>query len=630
MSDFVILCLQPNALGGVRRETYDGREWLVVPVVAQVEGVVNGELVTLDELSKFPGAWEGIPIITGDHPYKQGMAVSARTQDQALRSPGQLFNTDVDTKGKLKGEIWLDIDKANKLGGDAKRAVAVFENGGRSQVSTAYFRDMEKKTGVYKGKHYESVAHNIRPDHLAILFDKTGACNWAEGCGAPRINAESLERTQRAVEDAWMAHYNENPTITPEKQRSYVIETYDDHLIARVGPSYYKVPFDRADDGTVTFGARRVWEKVKEKREWIAVNILAKSRRPSYDGVETSAWGNVNKSFDSYRDGYYTHTGAARPGDPVTNVGAAPQAMKTWIASKSLLGDAKAATFADLLFFPVVNPNTNHLNRGALVAVTGGRGAQAKIPGEAKSSAQSMASNLLKSKFKVKGNTLVILSALQAIGLEQLWPYRAKEDVMDRDQMIQTLLACNHCQFTQEQLDAMEDDSLQHLSSMATQIATLTANAERTDDQDPDPAADTDQAGDRDGAAANADQDGDQDPAANADQSPVVPPELGALAEMVKRLGGVERLEAMITSNAAQETAERGEIVARLKTNALCAFSEDELNVLPLATLRKLDASLAPASYGGRFRPPASASRSPTSAPEMTSILLAKPKQKSA
>lgn len=201
---------------------------------------------------------------------------------------------------------------------------------------------------------------------------------------------------------------------------------------------------------------------------------------------------------------------------------------------------------------------------------------------------------------------------------------------MDRDQMIQTLLACNHCQFTQEQLDAMEDDSLQHLSSMATQIATLTANAERTDDQDPDPAADTDQAGDRDGAAANADQDGDQDPAANADQSPVVPPELGALAEMVKRLGGVERLEAMITSNAAQETAERGEIVARLKTNALCAFSEDELNVLPLATLRKLDASLAPASYGGRFRPPASASRSPTSAPEMTSILLAKPKQKSA
>ncbi len=41
MSELAILCLEINALNAVRRETYDGREFLVVPVVAQIEGVVR-------------------------------------------------------------------------------------------------------------------------------------------------------------------------------------------------------------------------------------------------------------------------------------------------------------------------------------------------------------------------------------------------------------------------------------------------------------------------------------------------------------------------------------------------------------------------------------------------------------
>lgn len=620
MSELAILCLETNAAGKVRREKYDGRDFLVVPVIAQVAGVVNGELATAEELGKFPGAWEGIPIVVGDHPVKKGIAVSARTKDQLHKSPGWLFNTKMDKKGKLKGEIWLDINKANALGGDAKRAVETLESGGKTEVSTAYFRDVEEKSGSFKGKKYKSVAHNLRPDHLAILFDQPGACNWKEGCGAPRTNQEqSMEAERRAIADAWHAHQRKRTaTLLPEERMDFwIVETFGDHIIVRAGAEFFKVAYEQLEDGTFSFADKGKWEKVKEKKEWIAVNILSKARRSSFSGTETTSWGSVNKSFNAYRDGYFKHVGAHPPDDPVASVANAPQAMKTWIASKSLLGDAQAATFDDLLFFPVVNPSTNNLNRGALIAVTGGRGAQAKIPAAAKTSAQNMARSLLKSQYKVKSNSaLVILSALQAIGLDQLVPVQGEkqEDPMDRKQMIQTLLACNHCEFTQEQLEAMEDGSLEHLTGMAQQIATLTANAAQDGGDDAPPPETPPEA----------------DPSTPAPETnaapPAVPPELQALADMAKRLGGVERLEAMITSNASQEAQERGEIVGRLVGNTLCAFSEDELKALSMANLRKLDTSLAPASYGGRFMPPTSnVGQKPKGAPTMPAVLLAQP-----
>ena len=48
----------------LRTEVYEGKEHLVVPVVMMVEGVHNGShgpiLHTIEELGKFPGAWNGI------------------------------------------------------------------------------------------------------------------------------------------------------------------------------------------------------------------------------------------------------------------------------------------------------------------------------------------------------------------------------------------------------------------------------------------------------------------------------------------------------------------------------------------------------------------------------------------
>lgn len=126
---------------------------------------------------------------------------------------------------------------------------------------------------------------------------------------------------------------------------------------------------------------------------------LSRARTPSFSGTETSSWVGVGKTFQAYRDGYYAH-GGKKPDEVPERVEDAPQDMKSWIASKSLLGDANAEKWNDLLVFPVVNPSTNKLNANALRAVLSGRGAQAKISSEALDSARAVARRLLDENFK--------------------------------------------------------------------------------------------------------------------------------------------------------------------------------------------------------------------------------------
>lgn len=127
--------------------------------------------------------------------------------------------------------------------------------------------------------------------------------------------------------------------------------------------------------------------------------IRNNARTPQYNGTETTSWANVSKSMADYINGYYEHTGADKPDEAVTTVAGMPSAMKTWIANRSLLGNAASEQFNELLFFPVVNPSTDKLNEGALRAVISGRGAAANIAEAAKTSAQNKARQLLQDEF---------------------------------------------------------------------------------------------------------------------------------------------------------------------------------------------------------------------------------------
>lgn len=123
---------------------------------------------------------------------------------------------------------------------------------------------------------------------------------------------------------------------------------------------------------------------------------LSKARRPSFSGTEKTSWAGVSKTLSAYISGYEKSSGKKVEESDVAKL---PSTVKNWIASKTLLGDGSASSTSDLIVFPVVNPNTNKLNEGALRAVLGGRGAQAKVSTEALASARNVARSLLNSQF---------------------------------------------------------------------------------------------------------------------------------------------------------------------------------------------------------------------------------------
>src|SRR4051812_5304874 len=88
-----------GAIGKWRTATLDGREYIVVPVVALVEGVVHTmnaaapEFVAEAEFSKAPSGWNGRPVFYG-HPIVNDRPVSGNSPDlwEAKRI-GLVFNT---------------------------------------------------------------------------------------------------------------------------------------------------------------------------------------------------------------------------------------------------------------------------------------------------------------------------------------------------------------------------------------------------------------------------------------------------------------------------------------------------------------------------------------------------------
>lgn len=167
----------------IRYDTLQGKEHLIVPVVLMVQGVHRGShgpiLHLADELGKFPGAWDGIPVSV-QHPQEDGMHVSAN-QPHILDEyvVGRVFNTRMDGQ-KLRAEAWIDPEALGRISAEALEHIRA---GKPMDVSVGVFTDEDMQAGDYAGEHYEAVARNHRPDHLALLPGGIGACSWVDGCG---------------------------------------------------------------------------------------------------------------------------------------------------------------------------------------------------------------------------------------------------------------------------------------------------------------------------------------------------------------------------------------------------------------------------------------------------------------
>lgn len=209
-------------------KVFRGRKHYVVPVVMLMQTVVNGAFVPEDALH--PGAWNGVPV-TISHPVnKRGESITANSPETLEKwQVGTIFNAKVED-GKLKGEAWIDIELANKL---APGLLATLRAKGKMDVSTGYFTVAKAETGEYNGVTYKEVHHDLKPDHLALLPEEEGACNWETGCGVransakgkPMKNARMLSLLAKLIGNAEGEEEDEKTPATNEEVVSELIES---------------------------------------------------------------------------------------------------------------------------------------------------------------------------------------------------------------------------------------------------------------------------------------------------------------------------------------------------------------------------------------------------------------------
>lgn len=213
----------------LRTGRYLDAEYLIVPLVALVEGVIrpanaeSPELVLAAEFEKAPGGWNGRPVVL-NHPQRGDAYVSAG--DPAVLEEyafGMLFNTRVEDK-KLLTEAWLSVARAEAVGPKAVRVMEMVRAGEMVEVSTGTLVEVEPTAGIYAptAQEYGGVWRGIVPDHLAMLEEGSiGACSVEMGCGAPRaavayqVTATGLAALVAEQEDKTMPDNPAAGTPTP-------------------------------------------------------------------------------------------------------------------------------------------------------------------------------------------------------------------------------------------------------------------------------------------------------------------------------------------------------------------------------------------------------------------------------
>ncbi len=214
-----------SSAGATRRETLHGRSYIVAPMAMLTEGVHNGSGGPLyypeQECRAAVQSWNMRPVVVY-HPEINGQGVSACDPDILEKQQvGMVMNTVWD--GKLRAEAWLEENRLQQVD---NRILNALDQNKMMEVSTGLFTDNEQEPGTWAGEPYTHIARNHRPDHLAILPDRVGACSIADGAGLLQLNEDggipedlSVERATELVArlqthiQTHSPRYHEEPTM---------------------------------------------------------------------------------------------------------------------------------------------------------------------------------------------------------------------------------------------------------------------------------------------------------------------------------------------------------------------------------------------------------------------------------
>lgn len=180
-----------------------------------------------------------------------------------------------------------------------------------------------------------------------------------------------------------------------------------------------------------------------------------------------------------------------------------------------------------------------------------------------------------------------------------------RESTMDRSKTIAALAANEAVPFTAEQLEAMTDEQLAGLETLATPPAT-------TGDDAGQPAANKGDCGCKD------------QPKANQPANPQ-PADAQAVANAVREALGFDPAEVreFMAAEKQRREGEKAALVGRLAANEACPLDKAELEAMSLAALQKLERSYTPASYLGLGGPRGVANADEDTPPAPPAVLLA-------
>ncbi|SPZ52592.1 Uncharacterised protein [Serratia quinivorans] len=179
----------------IRRETYNGREHLILPSYTLPANVVmNDGLYTASEIDDHYAGLEGTLAPLG-HPQLNGAFISAFSPEGINQGHIGAWNRNVKKSGnRIYLEKWVDTQTANQSEGGREliERVAAIERGEDVppiHTSVAVFLDQLEPNEQQKATGAKWVAKIHSMDHDAILLHEVGAATPEQGVGL-MVNAD--------------------------------------------------------------------------------------------------------------------------------------------------------------------------------------------------------------------------------------------------------------------------------------------------------------------------------------------------------------------------------------------------------------------------------------------------------
>ena len=557
--------------GAMRTATFENREYLVVPVVAMVEGVIHAvnsatpELVLAEEFSKVPDGWNGRPVLW-DHPSLNGHRVSANEPIVLEKMAfGQVFHTEVSST-KLLMEAWLDLEKAGQLA-TARKVLERLRGGETVEVSVGAFVETEERSGERDGKRYQGVWRNIVPDHLALLPEGTaGACDVGMGCGAPRAASDQEDKKMTLTERVRKLVAGFKPSQDGQSDAD-LRERLSVELYA-TEPGFLGIDAVFPDENLVIYGAAPDGETLLFRRSYstddAGVVTLADDKQQvalvrRYEPVTAAEGLSDNDIREALRVALLEVEGGA----------------DNWVWVEAVFDSAVVYTAKD------ADGVEQYYEKDYTISSTGAvtlgeerREMKRVVTYEAASKRHQLSFEKVSAAPSGRGS--------QASGSA---PARVKEMDMTKKERVAAIIATGKTCFKTEDVSIMEEFSEERLTALEQHIETVKAAEAEADAKQKEEETKAAEAKTKEVKAAEAKKEAEAKAAAAAGAKT---PE----QEEDDFLNTHPALGKVVSEAKAAEAAKKDELVARLKDAAKAGYTEDELKALSIAGLEKLAATI--------------------------------------